>query len=168
MSEWLLGWLIKWVIMWLRLSDWLNEWLSDWLNKWLSDWLNEWLSDWASEWVRKWMNEWVFFLKRTNKQLFSYIACLSVEEPSNIVLLLDAKAKPLVTSTEAACFTFYLRVLLLVYCEMTINDCNSSILLSSVVIMFNGNVCCICDRDEICFVLNIGIRFQFIHQKVLS
>ncbi len=45
------------------------------------------------------MNEWVsesFFLKRTNKLLFSYISCLSVElNHPNIVLLLDAQAKPL-------------------------------------------------------------------------
>ncbi len=37
-----------------------------------------------------------------------------------------AKAKPFATSTEAACFTFYLGVLL-IYNKMTNDDCDSSI-----------------------------------------
>ncbi len=47
-----------------------------------------------------------FFLKKkqASKRLFSYnyYSCLSVEEPSKHRLLLDAKAKPGATSTEAA------------------------------------------------------------------
>ncbi len=49
------------------------------------------------------------FLKRTNERLFlTLISCLSVEELNlpNIGLLLDAKAKPLATSTEAAYFPY--------------------------------------------------------------
>ncbi len=55
-----------------------------------------------NDWISKWRNEWVFFLKRPNKQLFSDILCLSVEERPNIILPLDAKAKPRITLTEAA------------------------------------------------------------------
>ncbi len=75
-------------------SEWFTDWFSDWLGEWFSDWSSEWMSEW--EWVIEWVNgrgnEWVselFFLKRTNKWLFSYVSCLSVEElnHSNIGLL---------------------------------------------------------------------------------
>ncbi len=83
------------------------------------------------------MREGVSLLFEMDKEMIVFLTFLIYQQKNhpnivllhpNIVLLLDAKAKPLATSTEAACFTFCLRILLLIYHKMTNDDRDSSLL----------------------------------------
>ncbi len=85
------------------------------------------MSKWGSEWMTEEAKEWEsYFWKRHINDGFLTFLVYQYKNHPNIIFLLDAKAKPLATSTEAACFTFCLRILL-IYNKMTNYDCDSSI-----------------------------------------